>query len=481
MTLRMDCFSVNLPEQIERMKGFGDFDEAMELIEEVLNQDISGKLRDRLLLEKEIIPILRKEYPYNFEEAIEIMKGLIPDFTKEEFLDLQRAGKIDWIYVLGIPKYFRRFHLSLLKTEKNIVSRANLCTELEKEKECTEKEDALLFDCISNLKEKKKITYSFHIRHQIRIKDTSFSPGRVTVHLPLPISCMQVKESKIVFASPQTYEVADDFVLQRTVCFEKVQNTNEPFEIEYQYQNTVTYLVPDSGVVSESMQPDLRAREFWGDLGKQEPHVRFTPFLRALAQEIVETETNVLKKARKIYDYITKNVKYSYIREYITIQNLPEYAALNRKGDCGAQSLLFITLCRIVGIPARWQSGLFTTPYSAKSHDWAMFYVAPYGWLFVDCSFGGIAYCTYADPLLFDFRKKEEARIKWDFYFGNLDPFRMPSCSDFQRDFSGPRKYLRNDPFDNQRGEVEYKDRALGYDELVTEISVLEAIEVPSL
>ena len=49
------------------------------------------------------------------------------------------------------------------------------------------------------------------------------------------------------------------------------------------------------------------------------------------------------------------------MREYFTISNISEYAATNLKGDCGVQAILFITLCRIAGIPAKWQSGLYVS------------------------------------------------------------------------------------------------------------------------
>ena len=51
--------------------------------------------------------------------------------------------------------------------------------------------------------------------------------------------------------------------------------------------------------------------------------------------------------------------------------------ARNRRGDCGIMALTFITLCRLVGIPARWQSGLSVSPTGVGCHDWAMFYIAP--------------------------------------------------------------------------------------------------------
>ena len=49
-------------------------------------------------------------------------------------------------------------------------------------------------------------------------------------------------------------------------------------------------------------------------------------------------------------------------------------------------ALTFITLCRIAGIPARWESGFAVAPGDAGCHDWARFYVAPKGWMYADCS-----------------------------------------------------------------------------------------------
>ena len=73
------------------------------------------------------------------------------------------------------------------------------------------------------------------------------------------------------------------------------------------------------------------------------------------------------------------------------------------------------------------------------------FYIAPYGWLFADCSFGGSAY-------------RAGNRERHDFYFGNLDPFRMAANSELQAELDPPKTQLRIDPFDNQRGEAEYAD-----------------------
>ena len=129
-------------------------------------------------------------------------------------------------------------------------------------------------------------------------------------------------------------------------------------------------------------------------LKEQYPHIRFSPYLTSLAREIAGEEKDPLEIARRIYDYITTKVQYSYMKEYSLITDIPQYCARNLRGDCGVQALLFITLCRICGIPAKWQSGLYANPAYVGPHDWAMFYVEPYGWLYADPSFGGSAYAS---------------------------------------------------------------------------------------
>ena len=45
-------------------------------------------------------------------------------------------------------------------------------------------------------------------------------------------------------------------------------------------------------------------------------------------------------------------------REYSTISNISDYALRAGHADCGQQTLLLMTLLRLNGIPARWQSGM---------------------------------------------------------------------------------------------------------------------------
>lgn len=287
---------------------------------------------------------------------------------------------------------------------------------------------------------------------------------RVRVYLPIPIEYAQVKNVKLLGTSMEPYTVAPDLWPQRTVCFETTAGAEQEFSVLYEFENHMSYVELDKREVSDIQL--FNGRDFSGWLGEQLPHIHFTLYLRSVVEEVVGEEENPLQKAKRIYDYITSHVMYSFVRTYFTITDITGYAASGWKGDCGVQALLFITMCRIAGVPARWQSGLYANMYDIGCHDWAQFYVEPYGWLYADCSFGGGAY-------------REGANERREFYFGNLDPFRIPVNSEFGWKFSPFMKYVRNDPYDNQMGEAEYGDRALRMQEYDTTHEVLEMREMP--
>lgn len=111
----------------------------------------------------------------------------------------------------------------------------------------------------------------------------------------------------------------------------------------------------------------------------------------------------------------------------------------------------------MAGIPARWQSGLDAKPEDVGEHDWAMFFAPGYGWRYADLSYGGAA-----------FARGDKAG--WNFFFGNVDPLRIPVNDDFQAGFEVPKKHWRADPYDNQGGEAEYDDRGLTAGEYIYDL-----------
>ena len=60
---------------------------------------------------------------------------------------------------------------------------------------------------------------------------------------------------------------------------------------------------------------------------------------------------------------------------------------MRKKGDCTEFADLFIALCRINEIPARFTEG-FTVSGSPQAHDWVEAHTDAYGWVPFDPTFG---------------------------------------------------------------------------------------------
>jgi hypothetical protein len=229
------------------------------------------------------------------------------------------------------------------------------------------------------------------------------------------------------------------------VYFSTEAQHGQEFVVEYELDRHLPYIDPrsvDLAAVEAVEMPEGMEKY----LGEEYPHIRFTPYLRELASEIKGDETNPFVIARKIYDWVTTKVDYRYMRDYVSLENIAEYCAVNRRGDCGVQAILQITLLRICGIPAAWESGFMALPGYVSMHDWAKFYIPSVGWMYTDPAYGG------------------DARIlgkidRWNFYFCNVDPYRLPLNNRFQQNFEPPVKFMRFDPYDNQCGEAEYVHR----------------------
>lgn len=448
--------NIGLPEDILRMKHHGDYENAIKLIDiRLQDKNLPQCLRYCLEVQREMMVRMPIEFPYTYDEALSIIREHIPDFTKEEFDHIIAQRKIRWAYVNGEFRIFNRFFSSLVKAYAGFAQRAN--------QTLPGVESAiggipLLDYSMKKMKENGSMTNRIHIRATTKVKDEQFTPGMfVRVHLPIPSACEQQSDIRIEKIYPENGQIAPEDALHRAVCWEENMNENHEFIVEYSYLHTAKYhdLDGKTGVIGD----------YDFDLEEQAPHIVFTPYIRALAQELTEGVTDPLEKARRFYDFITLNMSYTFMPSYFLLENIPDTCAQNFNGDCGVFALLFLTLCRCSGIPAQWQSGFTAEPDFCGGHDWIRFYVEPFGWLFADCSYGVSAN-----------RNKNEERRK--FYFGNLDPYRMVANSAFAAPFTVEKNFWRADPFDNQVGEIETDERGLKYEEYERSKVVLSCIAV---
>jgi transglutaminase-like putative cysteine protease len=185
-------------------------------------------------------------------------------------------------------------------------------------------------------------------------------------------------------------------------------------------------------------------------LAERPPHIVFTPEIRKYSREIVGDETNPYLIAKMLFDAVDR-IPWAGAREYSTISNLSAYTLSAGHGDCGQQTLLLMTLLRLNGIPARWQSGwVYSDGDYDNMHDWGQLYLAPYGWVPMDVTFGRL---HSGDPQIDSF------------YLGGLDAYRIAFNDDFSQPFVPAKQHFRSDTVDSQRGEVEWRGGNLYFDQ----------------
>lgn len=434
--------ALGLPEDIRHLKEYGDFENAIRLIDLRLeNPDLPQCMRRNYEAQKEIMRRMPALYPYTKETGLARIQQDIPDFTMAELEHYIDLGRVTWHYVNGEMHLLRSFFGTLCKTHPEFAAR--LPKEEPKEPVSHElrNKDDRLDRAARIMREQGSMSARIRIRAQVSVADEAFVPGETyRVWLPIPAACIQQSEIELLAFSSEPAFIAPEDAAQRTVYWEETMTENHPFWVEYSYRHTAPYVNP-ANIKADPVQPSFFT-------GETLPHIAFTPYIRALCAELSEGTDDPIEKARRFYNYVTQQVTYSFAPDYFTLDSIAETCLKTRRGDCGIQALAFVTLCRCAGIPAKWQSGLVAEPQGAGQHDWAMFYVAPYGWMFADPSFGGSAWRAGNLP-------------RHEHYFGNLDVYRCVTVNGYQQDFEPASRFWRIDPYDNQSGEIECSTHGL--------------------
>lgn len=105
------------------------------------------------------------------------------------------------------------------------------------------------------------------------------------------------------------------------------------------------------------------------------------PGLFKISDAIWNESKDVLDYAEKCYLFVAKHFEYGERESGFKSLN---YTLLNRKGDCGNLSSVFITLLRMQGVPARHLMGFRP---DGSLHVWSDFYLQDYGWIPVDVTY----------------------------------------------------------------------------------------------
>ena len=256
------------------------------------------------------------------------------------------------------------------------------------------------------------------------------------------------KNIRLLKSEPEEAVLAPESDLQRALYLEKkaTQDQSTTFRIEFEVETSAQYF----RLNPEDIKPyDTTGSVFKENTRECSPQILFTPKIKQLAGRILAGETNPLIKVQKIYDWISDSIPWASALEYSIIPDIPGYVIETRHGDCGMQTLLFMTLARSQGIPVKWQSGWMLHPREVNLHDWCEVYYEGIGWVPLDQSFG--LQDSAEDPVR-------------NFYRSGIDSYRLIVNDDYGRELSPKKKFMRSEPYDFQRGELEWEGGNLYFD-----------------
>jgi len=429
----------------------GRFTDAERMLKEHI-ADPNAPVTDPYATALEVLRRIRLDYALTPDQLLAKVRNSIPDITADNLEVWRTQGALQYRLIDGEVRYFAREPGNLFRFGNEASKRRTPPFKPAGEFDLP-RHIAQLLDEARGDPNGLVHPLRHRARYELRIKPGNprlQAGAKVRAWLPFPQEYRQQRDVRLIATEPAGGVVSPAGTPQRTVYFEQTitdPNQSPRFAAEFEFTTSayVPSLDPNAVRPYEPNSPDYQ-----DNLAERLPHIAFTPELRTTVQEIVGAETNPLFKAQRIFHWISEHVRYCAEMEYSTIPGISTKAFTSRRGDCGVQALLFITMCRVAGVPARWQSGWETLPGDWNMHDWAEFYVEPWGWLPADPSYG--------------LQKHSDPRVQ-DFYCGHLDAFRMIVNVDYGRNLVPPKTSFRSEPTDFQRGEVEIDGHNLYFNE----------------
>jgi transglutaminase-like putative cysteine protease len=297
------------------------------------------------------------------------------------------------------------------------------------------------------------------IRYSVTLNPNAVPDGEtVRCWLPYPREDHRRQTNvRLLAVNDSNYIISPPDYAHRTLYMEKTARKDEPltFAFSFSYRSAAEWF---HLAATAPLPYDTTAGAYKTYTAERPPHIVFSDTVKTLSERIVGNETDPYRKVRKIFTWIDETFPWASAMDYSVINNIPAYVLENGHGDCGQVTLLFMTLARYNGIPARWQSGFMMHPGSVNLHDWGEFYIEGAGWIPVDESFGLNRFSTNED-------------VKY-FYTNGIDAYRWIVNSDYARPLFPAKIYPRSDFIDFQRGELEWKGGNLFYDQWTWEIDV---------
>lgn len=446
------------PEPLEKLiqrVDAGDFAGADAQVALALQQPgLDDAQREAWLFQRERMRRILLDFTLDRAQAMAAVKRQIPDLREDEFRRWDEAGLIEHLDIDGERRWFKRAPSNLFRVSSEAVARRSPDIKPPEEGpyETLGPHHIEVIDAATVTGSSSLVPRRLQVTQSIKVKADAVPAGQVIrAWIPYPRAIPgQQEHIRLLGSVPDRAQVAPEDTLQRTAYLERKAVAGTPTEFSVSYEVTVSArhiaIDPDK-VQSTPADPALAPY-----LAERAPHVLFTPAIRAFSRKVVGEETNPYQITRKLFAAVDR-IPWGGAREYSTISNISDYALHAGHADCGQQTLLLITLLRLNGIPARWQSGMVYSDNAvgySNLHDWGAVYLAPYGWVPMDVTTGALA---------------SDVPALRDFYLGGIDAYRITFNDDYAQPLVPAKRHVRSETVDSQRGEVEWEGGNLYFDQ----------------
>ena len=375
----------------------------------------------------------------------------IPDLRDDEFAAWDANGLLERQVIDGRVLYFKRSPSNLFRlSDAARARRAMDAKPTDGPMETANAHHREVIDAVRGTGSASVAPRRLQVTQSLTVEADAVPAGEtLRAWIPYPRALPgQQERIRFIASEPATHTIAPESALQRTVHLEKPAEPGKPTVFSVTYELTI--LARRHSVDLARVQPTTLTPALVPFVSEQPPHIVFNQAIRLFSRQVVGEETDPWRIARKLYEAVDQ-IPWAGAREYSTIGNISDYALHAGHADCGQQTLLLVTLLRLNGIPARWQSGMVWSDGDYSNlHDWGQLWIEPYGWIPMDVTTGRL---ESADPDIAGF------------YLGGVDAYRIAFNDDIGGNFVPPKAHFRSDTVDSQCGEVEWSGGNLYFDQ----------------
>ena len=441
----------NIVSRIEKSFNGGDFENVFLLGDSLLNN-----CNDVALIRKtdslvQIAERISLDFSLTEQEIISSLNENNVLFNQDKLSEWEKSGWLEYRTINGEKRYFNRAVSNL-----GLISRFH--SDRTARDSAIAKDERIIFrkthtsQVINASSEASDpvVPVEMEVLYTITVEPDAVPPGEIVkCWLPFPKeSHPRQTDVYLLGVSNEDFILAPDSVIHRTIYMEGTAEKGSPviFSAAFSYRSSGQYF--DLSVLK--IKPYNKNSEIFRKYtSEQLPHICFTEKIRQLTDSIVGEEDNPLMIVKKIYSWFSENIPWAGALEYSIIPNIPEYVIYNRRGDCGQQTFLFMSMLRYKGIPVKWQSGWMVPPGAENLHDWCEIWFEGTGWVPADISYS--------------LQYSKDVKVR-EFYISGIDSYRLIINDGISGMLYPEKKFIRSEPYDFQRGEVEWAGGNLYFD-----------------